>query len=177
MLTSTARIQAYPGANPEQNPLFGMIVKRSYLLDNEAVKVRFSFQNPSKDNMTFGIRINNLPNPGIRFSDKGFTATYMANGKQLSMPPSHCIFLKRNTSTSFLSATPRKLWDGGKISLSARDGMLHDSMDIIPDGHFNGIYSWFRGSGEHVRTIELLGQFTLKPGEQKTCEYSIRTSQ
>ena len=122
VVVSTATVPAYEGANPEQNPLMDLRIARSFELDGNTILVKFKFSNPTSHMMNFGFRVNNYPQPGLRFGKKNLTIS-LGTEKVTQNSGLDNLFLRKNVKIGFLPHGKSRLWDGGPVVISAQGGV------------------------------------------------------
>ena len=173
VVVSTATVPAYEGANPEQNPLMDLRIARSFELDGNTILVRFRFSNPTSHMMNFGFRVNNYPQPGLRFGKKNLTIS-LGTEKVTQNSGLDNLFLRKNVKIGFLPHGKSRLWDGGPVVISAQDKVLKDSMAFFPGPGFEGVYCWNANSKTPMMTVEFLsGGVSLAPGAEREFHYRI----
>ncbi len=172
-IVSNAVIPAYEGANPEQNPLMDLRISRTFELKGNTVFVKFRFSNPTAHSMNFGFRVNNFPQPGLRFGKKNLTIS-LGTEKVTQNSGLDNLFLRKNVKIDFLPHAKSRLWDGGPVVVSAHDNVLKDSMAFLPGAGFEGVYCWNANSKVPMMTVEFLsGRVSLAPGAEREFHYRI----
>jgi hypothetical protein len=169
-------VPAFETANPEPNPLQGLVVKKKISLSgSNSILIDFTLtnRNPEKAAMTFGFRVRNLPYLGASFS--GLTApvemTTLSWGKKTVKPTGHMMYLKKDCKIDFLPQIKRQLWTPGTIKATAKDNVLCESFRFEA-GKAAGFFVWRSPS---LYTVELLSEpITLKYGE--SCKWPIKIS-
>ncbi|MBQ6472185.1 MAG: carbohydrate binding domain-containing protein [Victivallales bacterium] len=161
----------YAGANPTPNPLFGMEVSRLYRLEKDALRVEWSFRNPTDKTMVFGFRAVNYPHPGKRFGADKVQTILRSTTDGMEISPRHDLFARPGQAIPFADNRVPEPWDGAPVELLATKGALKDFMRFIPSQDFAGLYFWFSDVGN---TIECLTDtITLPPLAQRRFRYQV----
>ncbi len=174
-IESSAPVLPYEGADPAPNPLYGLQVKRTFALEGNAVLVNISFTNTADKPIVFGFRVGNLPRPGIRFGMKGLRVK-AGNVDVTPESVENTVLLKQGKDVPFLEKLKRGIWDGGSLRDSASDGVLTDSMTLMPGKGFSGVYFWNAGPFKPNISVEFLSDMsTLQPEQSGSFEYRVET--
>lgn len=159
-------VPAFEGANPEPNPLEGLVVNKKIALSNcgNCIKIDFTLTNkaPHKNAMTFGFRVRNLPYLGASFS--GLTAPVEISSLLLSennevKPASHIMFLRPGCKLDFMPNIERKPWNGNAVSAVARNGALQEILKFEAS-QTAGFFVW---RASNLYTVELLSNMITLP--------------
>lgn len=172
-IESSAAVLPYEGANPMQNPLYGLHVKRTFSLKGHSLLVSIVFTNTTDKPVTFGFRTGNLPRPGIRFGMKGLKAE---TGGSVITPESaeNTLLLKQGTEIPFLQKLKRGIWNGESVREFASDGVLSDTVILTPDKSFSGVYFWNTGLSKPNLSVEFLSPvLRLPPNGSMEFKYGI----
>jgi hypothetical protein len=161
----------YPGANPKPNLLMDLECFRKYTLLDSKINVQVTFKNPTKKEMKFGFRINNLLMPGSRFEKCNRTVEF-GSTKIDNNDPVNNIFIKSGSQVDFMKNQQVISWDGSEIVVRAQNDGLVENAFIIPGKEFAGIYCW---KGRNKITTELLSpMITLKPQDKIVFSYYVK---
>lgn len=169
---ASADIESYEGANPVQNPLYGMKIEKHLELDERKVIISVKLSNPTDHEMPLAFRLNNFPYPGRHLKTKGIALQSGA-----SQFPSHSandiLLLRQNKKISFMPQLSSQIWNGDTVYLKANADHSTESIAFIPLSEYAGIYSWTQ-KGTLRKTVELLpGEQILKPGQTISYRYAI----
>lgn len=177
------KVPSFQGANPLPNPLDGLEITKTVTLspDGRECNIKFEFlnNNPMKNKMTFGFRINNYPRIGSfiagnkTVSEIGeivFTDTEGKTGKIYSDSPLNNLILKKNANTSFETKATVENWNGEEVKAIAHNANSSSVVRFIPDPKMAGLYVW-RSKKDY--TLEFLSQ-DLELPFGKTEEFSTK---
>jgi len=173
------------------DPLEGLVIRKKIILSKDGKKVSATVtlinNNSHKKSITAGLRIKCYPRLGGRFAgDKGLPSIFSLlvvtdkgektfTGASLkSSTPYNFFCLKGKNVSTYIKQIPGKSENeisNTKVILSAKDGTLKDSIELIGDsGNTAGLFVFYNSN---ACTVELLSDY-LNLGFGKTFNYNYK---